>query len=74
MSGEDRRDRAKVRAAGRVTVRAAVFSRYRFMLIQILRSIQRPSGPNSGPSIRIQPYGRTCQSQAIRTWPGFPAR
>ncbi len=33
------------------------------MLAQILRSMRRPSGPNSGPSIRVQPFGRTCQSQ-----------
>jgi hypothetical protein len=24
-----------------------------------------PSGPDSGPSIRIQPLGRTCQSQLM---------
>ncbi len=24
-----------------------------------------PSGPNSGPSMRIQPFGRTCQSQLM---------
>lgn len=30
---------------------------------QILRSMRPPSGPNSGPSIRIQPFGCTCQSQ-----------
>ena len=44
---------------------AAVFSRYRFVLVQILRSMRPPSGLNSGPSIRIQPFGRTCQSQLI---------
>ena len=47
------------------TGRAAVFSRYHFMLVQILRSIRLPSGSNSGPSIRIQPFGCTCQSQLM---------
>jgi len=47
------------------TGRAAVFSRYHFMLVQILRSMRPPSSPKSGPSIRIQPFGRTCQFQLI---------
>jgi len=42
------------------------------MLAQILRSRRLPSGPNSGPSIRIQPFGCTCQSQLI-TVPSPPA-
>ena len=47
------------------TGRAAGFSRYHFMLVQILRSMRPPSSPKSGPSIRIQPFGRTCQFQLI---------
>ena len=47
------------------TGRAAVFSRYRFMLAQMLRSMRPASGPNSGPSIRIQPLGCTCQYQLM---------
>ncbi len=42
-----------------------MFSRYGFMLAQILRSMRPPSGPNGGPSIRIQPFGHTCQAQLI---------
>jgi hypothetical protein len=42
-----------------------VFSRYRFMLVQILRSMRPPSGPSSGPSIRIQLFERTHQSQLM---------
>jgi hypothetical protein len=34
-------------------------------LVQILRSMRPPSGPDSGPSIRIQPFGCTCQSQLM---------
>jgi len=35
------------------------------MLVEILRSMRPPSGPNSGPGIRIQPFGRTCQFQPM---------
>ena len=36
-----------------------------FSPVQILRSMRPPRAPASGPSIRSQPFGRTCQSQLM---------
>ena len=36
-----------------------------FSPVQIRRSMRPPRAPTSGPSIRIQPLGRTCQSQLM---------
>ena len=41
------------------------FSSWCFNSVQILRSIRLPRGRTSGLSIRIQPFGCTCQSQPI---------
>jgi hypothetical protein len=49
-------------------------SSWRFSPVQIRRSMRPPRAPTSGPSIRIQPLGRTCQSQLMTVPPPSAAK